>query len=136
MTLSDFEIEIIEQYETQTPFEVMRTSNLPFDINPEEYIVLSILLKKHDRTELLDDCLDFLTEIRNRFEHKEYYDNVNVCINMMTYTAIYAVVEEGKNDPDEYYPPVSEIVDEEMELKEVPKSVEKYITYLIYLIHK
>ena len=136
MTLSDFEIEIIEQYETQTPFEVMRTSNLPFDINPEEYIVLSILLKKHDRTELLDDCLDFLTEIRNRFEHKEYYDNVNVCINMMTYTAIYAVVEEGKNDPDEYYPPVSEIVDEEMELSGVPKSVKKYITYLISLIHK
>ena len=136
MTLSDFEIEIIEQYETQTPFELMRTSNLPFDINPEEYIVLSILLKKSNRTELLDDLLDFLTEVRNRFEHKESYESVNVCINMMTYTAIYAVVEEGKNDTEEYYPPVSEIVDEEMELKEVPKSVEKYITYLISLIHK
>ena len=69
MKLSDLELDMVLDYKNNSPLELIAEHTIDVDAN--DYILLSIMLKRENKNEYLEELLHFLDEIRMNLLNKE-----------------------------------------------------------------
>jgi len=87
MKISELEQDILVDYQNNTPLELI--ANEPYEVDVNDFIVLSIALGKYSQSDKLDACLCFLDEVKRSFIDRGYDNEIRVDTEHFKFVAVY-----------------------------------------------